>query len=68
MQPFTVIVLYPDYLQASGSDTFCECAVASTPDEALSRVQQMAAAENEIENPLDFALIAVFAGDLHPVL
>lgn len=65
MNKYTVIILYPDYMQDSGRETFTAHVVAANPDDALSMSRRQACDANsdqEIDDPTDFALLAVYLG------
>ncbi len=70
---WTVILLYPAYLTDDfGSDIYVDWALTPTPEEAVPVVQRKAveaqrdlsekATADTVENPDDFAMIAVWAG------
>lgn len=71
-QPFTVILLYPDYATGDfGADIYVDVAEAKDPYEATGMVRKIAAAANTVEEGCyntipaeDFRPIAVFKGDL----
>ncbi len=66
---FAVVLLYPDYLQVSGHDTYIESVVAASVDKAIQAVQYLAVKANTEEgssssmDPDDFAVLAVFFGN-----
>ncbi len=64
---FAVVLLYPDYMQQSGHDTYIETVVAASADKAIEAVQQLAVTANAVGassiDPDDFAVLAVFAGN-----
>lgn len=62
---YTVILLYPDYMQDSGRETYITHVSATNPDSALRIARRQAVAANpdqEIDDPTDFAMVAVFLG------
>ena len=66
---WTVILLYPDYLtDAYGSDIYVAWALTATPEEAVANAQAQAVkAQNGadvdvVDDPADFAMIAVIRG------
>ncbi len=65
---YTVVLLYPDYMQESGHETYIESVLAENADKAIEAVQRLAVGANTVEDidPNDFALLALFAG--HPDL
>lgn len=63
-KPFSVLLLYPDYANDGGSETYYAFVAAAGPIEAVSAAQmQAAAAQQGIEiEPEDFAPLLVMGG------
>lgn len=68
---FTVVLKYPDYMTGGDDEYFIDTATAADPGAAARAVQRAAADANLIDDPIDdptdFAVVAVFEGD-HQVL
>ena len=68
MKPYSVLLLYPDYMQDQGLETYYAHVEAMNPRIAVSRARQLAVAANtdehgcNVENPGDFALLIILAG------
>lgn len=59
---FTVLLLYPDYLNDTGAKTFYTHAHAPDLGAAIQVAKDEAAYQAHIDNPDDFALLFVCAG------
>jgi hypothetical protein len=67
-QDYTVLLLNPDYANASGHDTYLAQVTALDVTEAKEMARVEAEDEIEVNDPDDFAVLAVFEGwqeDLH---
>lgn len=72
MKPYTVILMYPDYLSENyGEESYAAHVTAVDGDAAVLAAQIDAVAQNTddgedppCEDPTDFAVIAVYAGHL----
>ncbi len=64
MKTYTVLMLYPDYVDDEGA-TYLDCVQADSVEEAQHIAQQNAALANEEDCPLDFAILYVAEG-WHP--
>lgn len=67
MTKFTVLLLYPDYLQDNGDDTYQAWVEADTVQEAKEKAQnevfnQEVDDVDSTESPEDFAVLAVYEG------
>lgn len=66
MKPFTVLLLYPDYLADTfGHDTYLAFVEAPSAREAELKAQSEASAQmglDSIPDPYDFHVLATFAG------
>lgn len=63
MAEFTVILLYPDWLNESGSDTYTWAGKADSPDQAIEWANESAREDNglgQADTPFD--TIAVIRG------
>lgn len=67
MNWYTVILLYPDNVADQFGESYVTWLQADTPLQAQTLAREEAAAINEVEDPNDFAVVAVFLGD-HPNL
>ena len=69
MKKFTVILLYPDYIEANyGEETFLVYVEADDIDTAKLHGQQMASELSEgTQSPPDFLVLAVFSGHLDDI-
>lgn len=71
MEPFTVLLLYPDYLSENyGEETYTAWVDAYNPADAVRRAQKQAlrAQPNDQRagsRAIDFGSLAVFEGHLH---
>jgi hypothetical protein len=63
-RPYSVLLLYPDYLNDSGGETFYAFVEASDPIAAVATAQHEAAAAQPetIDDPTDFAPLLVIEG------
>ena len=63
-KPYSVLLLYPDYLDDTGSETYYAFVEATDPIEAVVVAQRQAAAAQtvEIDDPSDFATLLVTEG------
>lgn len=65
---YTVVLLYPDYMGSDnprGFETYVGQARTDTVVEAVAKVRQQAVTANDrLADPDDFAVLAVFAGQL----
>lgn len=70
MKPYTVLLLYPDYLAVDfGSDTYLAHVLAPTVEDA-QRIAQVGAVEALQTDPdwaSDFFVLAVFEGHLEDI-
>ena len=77
MKPYTVLLLYPDYLNDNYDDTFLAYVKAENPEGAVDVAQRACSnaysakddAEEDRPDPNAFAPLVVFAGhleDLNP--
>lgn len=69
IKPYTVLMLYPDYLASQyGEETYLAHVSATDPTLAIKQAQGEAFSENELDpgdsDPADFATLAVFPGHL----
>lgn len=68
----TVILRYPDYMNEDGNETYTEYSESDDLHMAIAAVQQKAMdantedGESSVEDRTDFAVLAVFKGDLTP--
>ncbi len=61
---FTVLLLYPDYLaETFGHETYMTSVTADNVTQAKKLAQEEVAAENKVENPDDFFVLCVIAGE-----
>ena len=64
---FTVILMYPDYMQSGGSrpETYAMYSTAKTQGEAVAEARGQVTQENDMtpEEGEDFAVVAIFKGD-----
>jgi hypothetical protein len=68
---YTVVLIYPDYIATQyGEDYYINAAQAAFPETAVEMVQELARDANHEEclAAEDFAVVAVFPGDLTPEL
>jgi hypothetical protein len=74
MHPYTVLLLYPDYLNDNGDETYLAHVEAADPREAVTAARQQATDANTTErgcslnNPTDMAALIVFPGHHTPAL
>ena len=63
-KPYSVLLLYPDYANDSGTETYYTFVQAADPIEAVAQAQQQAAAaqEGRETDPDDFAALLVTQG------
>jgi hypothetical protein len=71
VKPYSVLLLYPDYLASTyGEETYYDVTHATSPEEALARVRTLARSLQGPQwaemAPTDFGCLAVFEG--HHVL
>lgn len=66
MKKYTVILLYPDYMNDTGPETFIAQVEGEDLEEAWVHAQAKAVVDNdmEFENAEDFAVLATFDGHL----
>ena len=65
LPPYSVLLLYPDYLTGSDRETYFSHVKAENPAQAVQGARQMATAAQEpddIYDPTDFALLLCIAG------
>ena len=64
MKPYSVLLLYPDWVNESGTDTYYTFVEAADPCAAIGEAQREALAANEWTDfaPLDFAPLLVTEG------
>jgi hypothetical protein len=69
MNRYSVLLLYPDYANDTGIETFYGWTAAATPVQAVAQVQKEATAANgnEIYDPADFAPLLVMEGHVEAV-
>jgi hypothetical protein len=69
MKPYTVVLLYPDYIAAQYCETRVDFALGDTPELAIAAAQVAAAGEfgEPSVEPDDFAVVACFEGHLQDV-
>ncbi|TXG96128.1 MAG: hypothetical protein E6R08_10165 [Nevskiaceae bacterium] len=75
LQPFSVLLLYPDYATDNyGQETYLTAVMAADPEQALALARKEAVDSNTtsegectIDNPSDFFCLAVFEGHHHDV-
>ena len=61
---FTVLLLYPDYLaETFGHATYMTSVTADNVTQAKKLAQEEGAAKNKVENPDDFFVLCVIAGE-----
>jgi hypothetical protein len=61
---YTVILLYPDHATDDfGGETWISTIEAANAPEAIAATQKKAAEQNEVEQPEDFRMLAVFIGE-----
>lgn len=65
-QKFTVLLLYPDYVNDSGHETYLAHVEAKSPQQAafFAKYEAQQANETQVEEKEDFALLATFEGHL----
>jgi hypothetical protein len=74
MNPYTVLPLYPDYLNDNGNETYLAHVKTVDPRSAVKAAQQQAVAANtdehgcNLSDPTDMAPLIVFAGHHTPAL
>jgi hypothetical protein len=65
MRDYSVLLLYPDYLNDSGTETYYDWTEAETSEQAIEDVQRMAKEKNpEVEDHTDFAVLLVLQGHI----
>lgn len=72
-QPFTVVLLRPDYMAGDGKDVYVSLTEGATSFEALTNSRNEAFRADKRDNqcpisPTDYHLVAVFSGHQTPVL
>ncbi len=61
---YTVLLLYPDYMaETFGQETYMTTVTADNVTQAKRLAQEEVAAENKAENPDDFLVLCVLAGE-----
>lgn len=61
---YSVLLLYPDYMNNSGHETYYDLLKANTPENAIEQAQRNAAQANGMDNEQyeDFAALLVIRG------
>jgi hypothetical protein len=74
MKPYTVLLLYPDYMNDNGDETYLAHVEATDPREAVTAARQQAVAANtdehgcNLNDPTDMTALIVFPGHHTPAL
>ena len=64
MKPYSVLLLYPDYLRATDWESYYTHITADSTDAARMAAQQEAAVKNFIDTPQDFVPLIVLSGHI----
>jgi len=66
MKPYTVLLLYPDYMNDNGAETYLAHVEADTVADAIKAAQAQAIAENsmDVDAANDFAEVITFPGHI----
>jgi hypothetical protein len=68
MNPYSVLLLYPDYMNDSGIETYYEHVDAISPEGAVLTAQSLAHLANDgMGEPEDFAALLCIAGHHKPL-
>lgn len=63
VMPYTVILLYPEYITSEYGETVCHYATGWSACEAVETARkEVASCYEEIEDPSDLKLVSVFKG------
>lgn len=60
---WTVSLLYPDYLNEDGAETYLAVVGGATPQKAAEQARKRAATANDVQDPNDFRVLHIFLGD-----
>ena len=64
LKPYSVLLLYPDYANENGNDTYFAHVETANATDAVEAALQEAYEQNDEISADDFALLAVFDGHL----
>jgi hypothetical protein len=64
LKPYSVLLLYPDYANENGNDTYLAHVETADATDAFEAAQQQACEQNDDIPSDDFALLAIFDGHL----